>query len=342
MLMYFYYIIKKYFKNFLIIFFSVSFLYSIVSMLFGISKLPTSSNLIVLYLFYLFVYASLMLYPLSMIFSFLLTLNQMIKFNELVSFYSLGFTPKKIFKPFLLSLSVITFIMLGLQSTKLAYTNEYAEAIKDARKLNTENIFLKYDNRIIFIKKLNPILKKAEDINVIVIKNNKVVKVIFAKNAFFKGNIWITKDAKINIISEKKWISEQSNLLFLKNFKPKILSNLQKLRDISLYDAYLTIKYFKNIDLNTILSIVFFKIFTPFSIIALVYMLFMVAPIHVRISNTVLFMVKSISLSVLVWGGMLILYKFAKQGVLPYWSLSLIFIILLIINIFITRRNNEF
>ena len=340
--MYFFYILKKYLKNFLIIFIAVSFLYAVVSMLFSISKMPSSSNLIVLYLFYVFTYASLLLYPLSLVFAFLLTLNQMIKFNELVSFYSLGFSPKKIFKPFLLSTFFITLTMLLLQSTKLAYTNEYAQAIKDAKKLNTEKIFLKYDNKIIYIKKLNPVLKTAQNITVVYMKNQNVTKVVYTKKAVFKNDIWITDNADILIIGKKRWIKEKSRLLFLKNFKPKILSNLQKLREMSLYDAYITLKYFKNIDLNTILSIVFFKIFTPLSIIALIYYIFMTSPIHVRVSNTVLFMVKSVSLSVLVWGGMLILFKFAKQGVLPFWSLSFIFIILIIFDIYITRRNNEF
>ncbi len=340
--MYFFYIFKKYLKNFLIIFFAISFLYTVVSVLFSISKMPSSSNLIILYIFYVFVYASLTLYPLSLIFGFLLTLNQMIKFNELVSFYSLGFMPKKILKPFLFTSIGIIILMFGIQSSKLAYSNEYAQAIKDARRLNTQNIFLKYQNKVIYIQKLNPILKTAQNINVIEIKNNRVVKTIFAKKAIFKNDVWVTNNAQIDFINQKKWIKENSNLIFLKNFKPKILSNLQKLRDISFYDAYLTIKYFKNIDLNTILSIVFFKIFTPLSMLALIYFIFLISPIHIRISNTVLFMVKSISLSVLVWGGMLILYKFSKQGVLPYWSLSFIFIILIIIDIYITRRKNEF
>ncbi len=340
--MYFFYLLKKYLKNFFIVFIGVSFLYTIVSMLFSISKLPSSSNLVVLYLFYLFIYSALLLYPLSIIFSFLITLNQMIKFNELVSFYALGFSPKKIFKPFFISAFLITLFMLFLQSTKLAYSNEYAQAIKDLRKLTTKNIFLKYQNKIVYIKQLNPVLKVANYISVFDMKDNTLNKVIFAKKAVFKKDVWVSKKATIIFINKKRWQKEVTNLVFLKNFKPKILSNLQKLRDISLYDAYLIVKYFKDIDLNTILSMVFFKIFTPLSILALMFYIFITAPIHIRLSNITVFMIKSISLSILVWGGELILYKFAKQGVIPFWSLSLIFIILLIIDIYAIRRVNEF
>ena len=342
MLMYFFYILKKFLKNFLIIFIAVGFLYSVVDVMFSISKMPSSSNLFILYFFYMFIYSSLTLYPLALIFAFLLTLNQMIKFNELVSFYSLGFQPKKILKPFFLSSLIIIFGMFVLQSTKAAYSGEYAEAIKDAKKLSTTNLFLKYKNKIIYIKSLNPILKTAYEMKVFILKNRKVNKIYFAKEAIFTDNRWYCENTKIMTLSKKSWKTEKRELYFLENFKPKIISNLQKLKDISFYDAYLTVKYFKNIDKNTILSIVFFKIFTPLAILFLIIYLFIKAPIHIRISNVPLFMLKSLSLSILVWGGMLLLFKFAKQGVLYYWVLTLPFVVLLIIDFIILRRNHGF
>ena len=340
--MYFFYILKKFLKNFLIIFFSVAFLYSVVDIMFSISKIPSSSNLFILYLFYMFVYACITLYPLAIAFGFLLTLNQMIKFNELVSFYSLGFLPKKILKPFLLSSLILILGMFVLESTKAAYSGEYAQAVKDAKKLSTSNMFLKYKNKIIFIKRLNPILKRAYGIKVFILKNNTVIKIYFAKKAQFINEKWYCENAEIMTLSKKRWEKEKKPLYFLHNFKPKIISNLQKLKDISFYDAYLSIKYFKNIDKNMILSIVFFKIFTPLAIVALMILLFIQAPIHIRISNVPLFMLKSLSLIILVWGGMLLIFKFAKQGVLPYWNLILPFVVLLIIDFIILRRNNEF
>jgi len=342
MLMYFSYILKKFIRNFLIIFFSVSFLYSVVDVMFSVSKMPSSSNLFILYFFYMFIYASMVLYPLSMIFAFLLTLNQMIKFNELVSFYSLGFMPRKILKPFILSALVLILVMFALQSTKASYSGEYAQSIKNAKKLSTTNMFLKYKNKIIFIKNLNPILKTAYQMKVFIINHNKVIKIYYAKKAKFRDDRWYCENTYIEILSQNRWKKEKKSLYFLQNFKPKIISNLQKLKNISFYDAYLTIKYFKNIDKNKILSIVFFKIFTPLSILLLMILLFIKAPIHVRISNVPLFMLKSLSLSILVWGGMLLIFKFAKQGVLSYWSLMLPFLLLLIIDFIILRRNNEF
>ncbi len=337
--MYFYYILKKFLKNFLIVFVSFIILYTLIDIMFNISDLPSSSNLFVLYLVYIALYSVFLLYPLSLIFSFLLTLNSLIKFNEFVSFYSLGFSPKKLLKPFLLFSLVLIFFMFLLQSGRLAYSKEYALAIKNANKLTTKNIFLKYNNRVIYIEKLNPILKKADNINVFYLNNNKIIKFLRAKEAFFKNDVWFSKNMEITFITDKKWLSKHKQLFFLKNFKPKILSNLQKLRNISFYDAYLTIRYFKNINVNKILSIVCFKIFTPLSILLLMVYIFYNAPIHIRISNITFFMIKSISFSILLWGIMLILYKFAKQGTLPFWSLILPFFFLIFVDIFTLRRN---
>ena len=313
-------------------------LYTVIDLMFNISSLPVSSNLLILYIVYMSLYSVFLLYPLAMVFSFLMTLNQLIKFNEFVSFYSLGFSPKKLLKPFLFSSLFIIVVMFGLQSGKLAYSKEYALAIKSADKLNTENIFLKYDNKIIYIEKLNPILQTAYNVNVFYLNGGDVSKIINAKKAFFKGNVWLSDNAIVMYLSNKKWEKTFQRLLFLKNFKPKILSNLQKLRDISFYDAYLTVRYFKNINLNKILSILFFKIFTPFSILFLMIYIFLNTPIHIRISNIALFMIKSISFSVLLWGGMLIMFKFAKQGTLPFWSLIIPCLFLGLIDIIILRR----
>ena len=339
--MQFFYVLKKYLVNFLIVLISLSFLYSVVDIMFSISKIPNSSNLFILYFYYVFIYAVTLLYPLAFIFSFLLTLNQMIKFNELVSFYSLGFHPKEIIKPIILFNIFFMFLMFLLLSSKLAYSNEYAQAIKDAKKLTTKNIFLKYDDSIIYIESLNPVLKKAYNMYVFKIKNRDLKKVIFSKEADFQNDKWFSKKALVLVLKNDKWQEKRLNLFFLKNFKPKIISNLQKLRDISFYDAYLTIKYFKNIDKNKILSITFFKIFTPLSMIGVIFILFYLSPIHIRISNVTIFMLKSIALAILVWGGMLLIYKFAKQGVLPFYILSFPFFVILIIDLFI-RRKYEF
>ena len=127
-----------------------------------------------------------MLYPLAIVFSFLMTLSSMIKFNELVSFYSLGFIPKKLIKPFLFFAVLITLFMYALQFSKLSYANQYAKAIKDNFNYKTYDLFLKYKNNIVYIKVINPFSKMAWGVKVFNYKNNELKKVISAKKAVYK------------------------------------------------------------------------------------------------------------------------------------------------------------
>ncbi|NPA87952.1 MAG: LptF/LptG family permease [Epsilonproteobacteria bacterium] len=339
--MYFRYLLKKYFKSFMLVFLGLSFLYVIVDFMFNYAKLPSSSNLQVLYAFYVFIYASYTLFPLAIIFGFLLSVSSMIKFNEFVSFYSLGFRPKKLLKPFLIFALSVTALMYLLQSSKLAYANQYATSIKENFNYKTYNLFLKYKNNIVYIKSINPFSKMAWGIKVFEIKNRKITKVIYAKRAVFENDKWKTKNAEIMTLKQNVWQKEQKPLVFLENFTPKILSNLKTLDNISFYDAYITIRYFKDIDLNMILSIVFFKIFTPLLMIAFLIYLFFTAPIHVRISNVSLFMIKSVTFSVLLWAGELLIFKFAKQGILPFWTLAVPFLAIVVIDFLVIRRSYD-
>jgi len=338
---YFRYLLVKYFKNFLIVFLSLSLLYVVVDFMFNYSKLPSSSNLQVLYAFYVFVYAAYTLFPLAIIFGFLLTLSSMIKFNEFVSFYSLGFQPKKLIRPFLFLAVIFTLFMYLLQFSKLAYANQYAMSIKENFNYKTYNLFLKHKNNIVYIKVINPFSKTAWGIRVFEFEGKRIKKVIYAKKAIFVDNAWRTKNAEILILKKEVWEKEQKPLVFLRNFAPKILTNLKTLDNISFYDAYITIRYFKDIDLNMILSIMFFKIFTPLLMIAFMVYLFFVSPIHVRVSNVSLFMIKSVTFSVLLWAGELLLFKFAKQGILPFWTLAVPFVVVVIIDFFVIRRSND-
>jgi len=123
--------------------------------------------------------------------------------------------------------------------------------------------------------------------------------------------------------------------------KPKIISNIQKLRDISFYDAFIVLKYFKNVDTNKIFSLIFFKIFTPLLMIVLMIDIFLKSPIHIRVSNLSLFMIESILFVVFMWGSELLIFKFAKQGVIPFYTLLAPLMIILVKILFDIRRENE-
>ncbi len=319
--MYFYYILKKYLKNFLLILFSLSFFFVLIDFIAKYSKLPDSSNLQVLYLYYTVLYGIDIFYPLAIVFSFLLTIYYMIKFNELVSFYSLGFSVKKLLSPFLFLAFSVFFIFVALESGKFAYIREYADAVLNKKQYSTTDLFIKYNDKIIYIKKIKPILKEAFELKVFVINKKKVTKIIYAKKATFKNDVWYAKEAEITLITDKKIQKQTKDVYILKNFKPKIVSNLKSLNSISLYDAFIAIKIFKDVNVQTLLSMVFYKIFTALSLIGVLIVLMFNAPIHQRASNVSLFLVKSVFLTVLIWGIQLMIYKFSKQGVLSAYVL---------------------
>jgi lipopolysaccharide export system permease protein len=288
-------------------------------MIVNYAKLPDSSNLQVLYFYYVVLYAADMFYPLAIVFSFLFTLYYMIKFNEMVSFYSLGFTVTKILKPFVFLAFAVFFFFMLFDSSKLAYAREYADSILNKTRYSNTNLFIKFNNDVIYIKKIEPILQEAYDIKIFVLKDGKINKVVSAKKAVFKDNEWKIKNAKITYFTEDGIVKKIEDVNVLKNFKPKIVSNLKKLNSISFYDAYIAIKVFKDVNVNTLLSIVFYKIFTALSLMGLLVIFLFKAPLHQRISNVSLFLVKSVFLTIFVWGINLMIYKFSKQGVLsPY------------------------
>ena len=340
--MFFSFIVKKYVKNLLLILFSLSLFYIIIDAIGNFSKLPSAINLQVLYFYYNFLYSTDIFYPLSLVFAFLLTLLEMVKFNELISLYSVGFSIKKILKPFLIISFFVFFIFIIFGISKYAYSKEYAKAILNKQKYTTANLFLKYQNNIIYIEKINPLLQEAYNMEIFVIRNNNLVKAIFAKKAIFKDDKWFCKNAKIIYFYKDKIIKEQKDISFLKNFKPKILSNLKKLNSISFYDAFIAIKVFKDVNINNILAILFFKIFTPLSLIGLIVIFLIYVPIHPKVSNLSFFMIKSVFITILVWGIEILMYKFVKQGVMSPYSLILPTLLVYGYILYLIRRKNGF
>ena len=340
--MFFSFIVKKYIKNFLLILFSLSLFYIVIDAISNFAKLPSAINLQVLYFYYTFLYSIDMFYPLSLIFAFLLTLLEMIKFNELISFYSFGFSLIKILKPFLITVFFIFFMFMIFDTSKYAYSNEYAKAILNKQKYTTTNLFLKYKNSIVYIEKINPLLQEAYNMEIFIIKNNSLVKAIFAKRATFKKNKWFCEDAKIISFYKDKIVKEQKDISFLKDFKPKIVSNLKKLNSISFYDAFIAIQVFRDVNINNILAILFFKIFTPLSLIGLIVIFLIYAPIHIRVSNLSFFMIKSVFITILVWGVGILIYKFVKQGVILPYLLMVPTVLIYTYILYLIRRKDGF
>ena len=337
--MYFWYILKKFSKNFLVISFALSFFYILIDLVAKYSKLPASSNLKVLYIYYTFLHSFFLFFSLSIVFSLLYTLFEMIKRNELVSFYSLGFSKLKLFFPFFIFSILVYAFVIGSEFSSFSYAQEKANSILE-HKSYSNTLFLKWKNRVVYFEKINPIIKKAENIKIFYLKNNKVYKVLMAKEAFFKNNEWIAKKARVEKVLEDRVLSYTTSLKFLKDFKPKILTNLnaKKVANISLKDAFLALSLLGGVSKNILISVILYKIFLPLTMIAYLTILFFKSPLHMRISNVSFFMIKSLLITILIWGVYLLIYKFTRQGVLPTYVLLIPFIVLSLNAIYIIYK----
>jgi lipopolysaccharide export system permease protein len=337
----FFYILKKFVKNFFLFLFSLSFLYLLVDLIANFLHLPSSSNLQILYGVYIFAASFENFYFLALVFSFLYTLYFLIKYNYLVSFYSFGFSKAKILKPFLLFSFFIYFIFLILNNTEYVYFKQKAKSIISNHKIKKENLFLKHNNKIVYIKELKPLLRKAIGLKIFVLDKMKVKKVIFIKEAVYKNDIWYGKNVIIESIKDNEINTKKlSSLKILKNFEPVVLSNLKKLDSLSIRDSFLAIEIFKDIKLNKILAILLYKILAPLSIILLLVYFMYISPMHQRISNISVFMIKSVFLTILVWGIDLLIYKFVKQGVFSPFMLFLPLIFILFLDIYIIKKES--
>jgi lipopolysaccharide export system permease protein len=321
------YIISKYLKYFFIIFISLEIFFLGIDTLYYGDTLPKSANLLLLFYIYTSFYVSTVVLPLSLLFAWIVTISFMIKDNNLVSFYALGASKKHVLIPIILIGFLLSSILIGLQSTPLAYAYEQKDRILKNKFFVNEksNILLTYNNTFIYFEKLFPFEKKAINVKIFEMKNDQVTKVIMAKKAYYQNEKWYVLDAKIISKPEKIFwddskidISYEKFLYTLEGFKPKIIDTVYQTNiQYSITDAIYTLLLFDDQGLNTdkIRAILYAKIFLPFFVIPMLILIFVFS----GISNRFFKMGNFISLGVLstlgVWGIVIALQKLSVANV---------------------------
>jgi lipopolysaccharide export system permease protein len=339
------YLLKKYFRYFFIILFSLEIFFVGIDFLQNIKILPSSANLLVLYLLYNGFFTLTITLPLSIIFGWIITLTFFIKHNELVSFYSLGISKKKFLSPIINISIVLTLVLIGLQTTPLAYSYEQKTKILNNKFFVSEknNVFLKYNDYFIYFKKLYPLEKKATGVHIYKIKNNNILETTIASKAIYQNQKWyvidakiIKKDETINFKTSKLNISYEKFLHTLAGFKPKIINNVYKTEKyFSIVDAVYAIVLLKNQNFNIskIKAVLYSLLFTPFFIIPMIIIIFAYSAISNRFFNMGKFISMSIFTSLGVWGVLFLLQKLSTGGViLPEIAILLPIILLYIFN----------
>ncbi|MEA3498386.1 MAG: LptF/LptG family permease [Campylobacterota bacterium] len=321
------YILSKYLKYFFIILLSLELFFIGIDFLQNLNKLPSSANLQLLYLLYNGFFTLTITLPLSLVFAWIVTLTIFIKNNELVSFYALGISQKTILKPVINISLVLTVVLIGLQTTPLAYSYEQKKKILNNQYFVNEqsNIFLKYNEYFIYFKKLYPLEKKAVDIHIFKTKNNDIVESIVGKKAYYQNNRWYVIDTKIITKPEvmdwdnsKIKITYEKFLYTLEGFEPKIINNVYKANvQFSIFDAIKTIILLddQNFNTNKIRAILYAQTLMPFFIIPLLLIIFIFSGTSSRFFNIAKFISVAVFFTLLIWGIMFLLQKLALGSV---------------------------
>ncbi len=347
------YIIKYYIKYFLLIIVGLSLFFIAIDFMQNGKEIPTSVNLQILYFYYKFLYATSILFPISLIFGAILTLTKLLKDNSLIALYSIGYSDKDVLTPIFTSSLIITIIFILLYTTDFANSKRLSEDIIEGNPINknSQNLFFKYEiqedgevkSYYIFFAKLFPIQNLAEGIRLFNLDNDgKLSEVIQAKYAYYEGTKWVIYSAKflenrkhMTLNSKAIKIIDKEKFFVLNGFKPKILNKIYESEiNFNLTELIDAIKLMRSQGFNIEkLKISFYKIVVyPLFASLLIVIIFKYMPISSRFANINLFVFFAVISSLLIWGSLFALLKLSFTGnliseyavVLPVLILALI------------------
>ncbi len=293
-------------------------------------ELPSSANLVLIYLVYKVFYAIDMLLPLSLIFSMIITKMYLIRTNALVSFYSLGYSRVDILKPFVVTSTIIIILFISLHtSSKFTQAEELSRNIRTTSVYlsQTKDLFFIHKDKFVYFSNMIPLQEKAEGIRVFSVKDNKLQEVIIAKSAVYLADYWYIKDADIitkpiNMGFDSKGIKvkHENGLYILKGFRPKILDQVYEGKvNFTIKDAVDAYKLLdaQNIETSAIRGAIYKIFIYPWFVPALVVIIFFLVPISPRFLNVSLFSFGAILSTLLIWGTLYMLIELSNNKVIP-------------------------
>ncbi|MDR1910760.1 MAG: LptF/LptG family permease, partial [Helicobacteraceae bacterium] len=287
---------------------------------------PDSANLILLFGLFRAARALDVVLPLSLVFGAIVTTIQLIRANELVAVYSLGASKAKVLKPLVLVALAISCGYIALCSTQFVYLSDKAVAIKEKRDFTsiTQDLFLRYDNRFIYIRELLPLQNEARGLDILEVKNGDLTRFIRAKKGAFRNGAWllsgvsiVTKPSALALGERGIEVEERESLVELEGFRPDIMDTIYEHKfTYSLVDSLRAWILFADQDINTarIRSILYATIVFPLFAPIFTAMVFIYAPISPRFFNMALFSSVSVLLVLVAWGALYSLAQAAKNG----------------------------
>ena len=324
--LYFRYLVKLYLKNLLAILFGLSFAFAAIDYFQYAQKLSVAGNYKILYIFYMWEQALGLLYPLAIVFALIMTKLSLIKNNTMGAFHAFGYSKKRLLTP-LLSVGFLTYaIFTLLHTTEFSYARDKGAALlkNEIHAYNVNNLFFKYNDTFVYMKRLDPIAKKIEDMTIFKVEGYQVRYTIHAPYALFDGYEWDARDAtlKTHIYQEgelvRYTVAYKESIKTLKGYKPKIIESLYEGKTLNIVDAYHTWKLLNRQHLNSdkIRASLYDKVIVPLFALALLVILFFKLPFHARMMNLGGVIALSLGSTFMIWGVLFGLNQIGANGVL--------------------------
>ncbi len=331
------YILKFFIKYFLMTLGGLSLFFVILDFSNVSKELPQSVNLKILYFYYQFLYASSIMYPISLVFGAIITFGKLVKDNMLIALYSVGYSNRDILTPIFLSSIAIVLLFISMHTTEYAYAKSSADDILNRGSLrNTNNLFFKYDhknkqgvnlaNYYVFFSRLYPFQKVSKGVRIFRIEDGKIAEIIRAGNAYYNNNNWVVSSARVlknvktlQLQQEAIKMEDKNEFVILKGFKPAILERLFESEiEFNLIDLIEAMKLLSLQGFSTdktkvsLYNIVSYPFFAPI----LILIIFKFFPVSGRFANLSLVIFSAIIVSLLIWGLLFAMVKLSFSGTL--------------------------
>jgi len=337
--LHFRYLAQHYIKNLLAILFGLSFAFAAIDYFQHVQALNVSFNYKILYIFYMWQEALGLLYPLAIVFALIMTKLAFVKQNTMGALHAFGYSKKKLLFP-LFSVAALTYgIFLYLHTTEFSYAKDKAGMLlkNQLHAYNVNDVFFKYNDTFVYIKKLDPVKKKIEGITIFKVAGYQVRYTIKAPVAYFNGEEWIAQHAtvKTHIYRQGELVrysvDQKEKIATLHGYKPKIIESLYEGKVLNLIDAYKTWKLLEtqHLDSDKIRAAIYDKAVVPLFALAMLVILFFKLPFHARMMNFGAVVALSLGATFLIWGILFGLEQMSMNGVVSPEFTALIPIVLL-------------
>lgn len=322
---YFQYTAKHAGKHLLMILLAITLAITLIDYLKYADEISNTGNQTILYLFYTWEFRLSQFYPLAIVFAAVTQYMFFVRTNTWVSLRAFGYTRKQLFVPFFLPGLILYLLLLFFQTGEFSYAREKAWAIRHHTQSVrlVDDLFFKYNDTFVYVKKLDPVQKTVEDVTVFSLQEHRVVSAVTLNHAQFDGKQWVAKNA----IETKKQYSKQGVLqgfqkkflasyTFLKGYKPKVMELLYEGDSLSLKDAlntYLVLTK-QGLDTSNIKASFYNKALLPLFSLAMAALLFFKSAYFARYMNRELVWTLSLGGTLVLWGLLYALYSLSVGG----------------------------